>query len=112
MKYFLLRYNYVLYLFNAVTFFDDVRITLYFDTFELRMEKTLQLRFVFAPHYDVFLLLHNYVIFLFNIVTFFDNARTTFYFGKFELHMETTLQFCYVFARHCDGVFFVTSQLC
>ena len=37
----LLRQNYV-YLFNIVTFFDNVKIMLYFGTFELRMEKTLQ----------------------------------------------------------------------
>ena len=51
---FLLRHNYVIYLLNVVTFFDNVRITLYFGTFELRMEITLQLRFVFARHCDVF----------------------------------------------------------
>ena len=54
MTYFLLRRNYVIYLFVVVTFFDDVRITLYFGTFELLMEITLQLRFVFARHCDVF----------------------------------------------------------
>ena len=37
---FLLRYNYVIYLFDVVTCFDNVRITLYFGTFELRMEIT------------------------------------------------------------------------
>ena len=52
--YFLFRHNYVIYLFDVVTFFDNVRITLYFGTFELRMEITLQLRFVFARHCDVF----------------------------------------------------------
>ena len=40
---FLLLQNYVIYLFNIVTFFDNVRITLYFGTFELRIEITLQL---------------------------------------------------------------------
>ena len=50
----LLRHNYVIYLFDVVTFFDDVRITLYFGTFELRIEITLQLHFVFARHCDVF----------------------------------------------------------
>ena len=50
----LLRQNYVIYLFDVITFFDNVRITLYFGTFELRMEITLQLRFVFARHCDVF----------------------------------------------------------
>ena len=54
--YFLLRRNYIIYLFVVVTFFDDVRITLYFGTFELRIEITLQLRFVFAHHCNVFLI--------------------------------------------------------
>ena len=53
MTHFLLRRNYVIYLFDIVTFFNDVRITFYFDTFELRMEKTLQLRFAFIRHCDV-----------------------------------------------------------
>ena len=52
--YFLLRQNYVICLFDVGTFFDDVRITLYFVTFELRMEITLQLRFIFALHYNIF----------------------------------------------------------
>ena len=85
-------------------------ITLQFDMFELRMEITLQLCFVFARHCDVFLLRYNYVIYLFNVVTFFDNVRITLYFGTFELRMEITLQLRFVFARHCD-VFSITSQL-
>ena len=87
---FLLRHNYVIYLFDGITFFGDVRITLYFDMFELRMKITLQLSFGFACHCDVFLLRYNYVIYLFNIVTFFDNVRITLYFGTFELCMEIT----------------------
>ena len=51
---FSLRHNYVIYLFNIVTFSNTVRITLYFGTFELRMEITLQLRFAFARHCHVF----------------------------------------------------------
>ena len=51
---FLLRRNYVIYLFDVVMFFNDVRITFYFGTFELRMEITLQIRFVFVRHCDVF----------------------------------------------------------
>ena len=39
--YVLLSYNYVIYFFNIVTLFDDVRITLYFGTFELRTEISL-----------------------------------------------------------------------
>ena len=89
---FLLRHNYVIYLFDRITFFDDVRITLYFDMFELRMEITLQLCFVFARHCDVFLLRHNYIIYLFGVVMVFDNIRITLYFGTFELRMEIMLQ--------------------
>ena len=106
---FLLCYNYVIYLFDVVTFFDNVRITLYFGTFELRSEKTLELRYVFSHYCDVILLRHNYVIFLFDVVTLFDNVRITLYFGTFELRMEITLQIRFIFARHCD-VFFITSQ--
>ena len=51
---FLLRHNYVICWFHIVTFFDDVRITLYFGTFELRVEITLQLCFVFVRHCKVF----------------------------------------------------------
>ena len=85
-------------------FFDDVRITLYFDIFELRMEITLQLCFVFARHCDVFSLRYSYVIDLFDVVTFFDYVRITFYFGTFELRLAITLQLRYVFARHCDVI--------
>ena len=88
------------------------------DTFELRLEITLQLRYVFAHHCDVIflrhidvvLLRHNSVIYLFDVVTFFYNVRITLYFGTFELRIEITLQLRFVFARHCD-VFFITSQL-
>ena len=89
---FLLRYNYVIYLFDVVTFFDNVRITLYFGTLELRLEITLQLRYDFAHHCDVILLCHNdvvllrhnYVIYLLDVVTLFDNVRIALYFGTFE----------------------------
>ena len=97
-------------MFDVVRFFDNVIITLNFDRFQLRMEKTLQLRFVFARHCDAFLLRRNYVIYLFTIVAFYDNVRITFYFGTFELRMEIALQLRYVFASHCD-VIFITSQL-
>ena len=50
----LLCHNHVIYLFNVVTFVDNVRITLYFGTFELLMEITLQLCFVFGRHCDAF----------------------------------------------------------
>ena len=91
MTYFLLRHNYVIYLFDVVTFFDNVRITLYFGTFELRIKITLHLGFVFAPHCDVFLLRHNHVIYLFVVVTSFDDVRITLYFSTFELRTKITL---------------------
>ena len=53
MTYFLLRYNCVIYLFNVVTFFNDVKNRFYLGTFELRMEMTLQVRFVFVRHCNV-----------------------------------------------------------
>ena len=65
----LLRHNYVIYFLDVVTFFDNVRITIYFGTFELRMETTLQLGFVFA---------HD-VIYAFVVVTFFDDVRAWIY---------------------------------
>ena len=99
----LLRQNYVIYLFDQISFFDDVRITLFFDMFELRMEITLQLCFIFARHCQVFLLRYNYVIYLFDVVTFFD-VRFTLYFGTFELRLETILQLRYVFACNCDVI--------
>ena len=76
---FLLRYSYVIYLFDVVTFFDNVRISLYFGTCELRLEITLQLRYVFARRCDVILLRHNdvvslrlnYAIYLFDVDTIF-----------------------------------------
>ena len=83
--YFLLRRNYVIYLFNVVTFFNDVRNRFYFGTFELRTEMTIQLRFVFVSHCNVLLLHHNYVICLLDVVTFSDGVRITLYFGTFEL---------------------------
>ena len=115
---FLLCYNCVIYLFDVVTFFDNVRIKLYFGTFELRLEIILQLRYVFARHCDVILLRHNdvtllrhnYVIYVLNIVTFFDNVRITLYFGTFKLRMEITLQLRSVLIQHCN-IFFITSQL-
>ena len=58
--------------------------------FELRMDITLQLCFVFAHHCDVVLLRFNYVFYLFDVVTFFNNVRITLYFGTFELRLEIT----------------------
>ena len=70
---------------------DEVRNWFSFDSFELRMEITLQLRFVFARHFHVFLLRHNYVICLFDVVRFFDDVRIMLYFGTLELRTEITL---------------------
>ena len=94
----LLRHNYVIYLFDVVTFFDNVRVTLYFGTFELQLEITLQLRYVFARHYevillrrnDVVLLSHNYVIYLFDVVTFFDNIIKWSFFSYVCLNHKMT----------------------
>ena len=73
LTYFLLRHNYVIYLLDVITFFGNVRITLYFGAFELRMEITIQLRFDFALRY--FLSYHNYVIYLFDVVTFLMSSE-------------------------------------
>ena len=83
--YFLFRHNYVIYLFNELKFFDDVRNKFYFGTFELCKEITLQLRFVFVRHCN------NYVICWFEVVTCFDDVRITLYFGTLELRTEITL---------------------
>ena len=91
MTYFLLRHNYAIYLFVVVTSFDDVRITLYFGSFELRTEITLQLRFVFAGHCDVFFITSKHVIYLFVVVTFVHDVTITLYFSMFELRTEITL---------------------
>ena len=85
-------------MFDVVTFFDNVRITLYFGTFELRLEITLQLRCVFAHHCDIILLYHHdvvllrhYVIYLFDAVTFIDVVIITLEFSTFDLRTEITL---------------------
>ena len=39
--YFVLRQNYVIYSFKIVSFFHNVRITLYFGTFKMRSENAL-----------------------------------------------------------------------
>ena len=55
--YFLFHYNYVIYLFDGVMFFDDARNRYCFGKFELRMEITLQLRFFFVCHCNVFFIM-------------------------------------------------------
>ena len=74
-------------------------ITLELRYILVRLEITLQLRYVFARHCDVILLRHNdvvllrhnYVIYLFDVVTFFDDVRITLEFSTFDLRTETTL---------------------
>ena len=103
------RHNYLIYLFDVITLFHDVRITLYFGTFELCMELTLQLRLFLFVIVTYFLLCRNYVIYLFDVVTVFYDIKITLYFGTFELRMEITLHLRFVFVCHCD-VFFIASQ--
>ena len=81
---FLLCYNCVIYLFNVVILFDNIRITLYFGKFELSLEITLQLRYVFAHDCDIILLCHNDVIHLFDVVTFFEDFRISLEYSTFD----------------------------
>ena len=75
-----------------VTFFDNVRATLYFGTFELRMEITLQLSFVFARHCEVFFITSQlHYLFVRCTYVFFDDVRITLYFSTFELRTEIAL---------------------
>ena len=89
--YFLLRHNYVIYLFHVVTFCDNVRITLYFGTFELRMKKRYNYVSFSLVIVTYFSLRHSYVIYLFLAVTFLDDVTITLYFSTFELRTEITL---------------------
>ena len=62
---FVSRHNCVIiYLFNIVTLFDNVRTTLYCGTFEFSVKITLQLRYVFARLCNVILLCQNDVVLL------------------------------------------------
>ena len=94
--------NYFICLFDVVAFLDDVSITLYFGTFELRMGMAWKLHFVFICHCDVFLILSQ-LRYLFlpcsYVVTFFDDVKNSFYFCTFELRMEITLQLRFLFVR-------------
>ena len=85
-----------------------VELRYFFDIFELRMELTLQLCFIFARHCNVFLLRYNYIIYLFDVVTFFDNVRITFYFGTFELRLEIILQLHFVLLVIVMQFYYVT----
>ena len=105
---FLFRHNYVICLFEVVTFFDDVRITLLRSNYVRKWGENYVL-FLFII-VTCFLVRYNYVIYLFNIVTFFDDVRNRFDFGTFELPMEITLQLHLVFVRHFNVIFLI-SQL-
>ena len=89
-------------MFDVVTFFDDVRNSYYFGTSELRMEISLQLRFIPVRLCNVFLLRHNDVICFLDVVTFCNDVRIRLYFGTFELHMEITSQFTF---RFCPSLY-------
>ena len=99
LTYILLRHNYLIYFFDVVTFFYDVRITLYFGTFELCMEIMLQLRFAFVRHCEVTLLRQDYnfcyVTFTLFIclmqLRFLMTLELRYNFGTFKLSTETTL---------------------
>ena len=91
MTYFLLRNNYAIYLFDVVTFFDDVRITLYFGKFKLCVEIMLRLRSVFVCHCDIFLITSQLHYLFVQCSYFFDDVRITLYFGTFELREEIML---------------------
>ena len=108
--FFLFLHNYVIYLFNVLTIFDDVRMPLYFGTFELRMEMTWKLLFVFLCHCDVFFISLQLRYLFVSCSYVFGDARNRYYFGTFDLHMEITLQLRFIFVRYCN-VFFITSQL-
>ena len=62
-----------------------------FGTFELRMEKMLQLRFAFVRHCNVFFITSQLrcLFVLCNYV--FDDVRITLYLCTFELRTEITL---------------------
>ena len=79
-------------MFDAVSFFDNVSITLYFDTFELHMEITLQLRFVFACHCDVFFIISQLRYLFVRCSYVFDDVRITLHSSTFDLRTEITLK--------------------
>ena len=89
--YFLFCHTYAIYVFDIITVFDDVRITLYFGTFELRTEITLQLPFVFVRYSNIFFLTSQLRYLFVRCSYVFDDVRITLYFGTFELHTEITL---------------------
>ena len=68
-----------------------MRITLYFGSFELHTEITLQLCLVFAGHCDVFFITSQSRYLFVRCSTYFDDVRITLYFSTFELRTEITL---------------------
>ena len=100
LPYLFVRCNYV---------FCDVRITLYFGTFELGIV-TLQLRFILFVIVTYFFITSQlHYLFVRCSYVFYD-VRVTLYFGIFELRMEMMLQSRFVFVRYGD-VFFITLHL-
>ena len=108
--YFLFCHIYVIYLFDVVTFFDHVRITLYFGTFKLWMEMTWKLRFDFVCHYNVFFIMSqlHYLFVRCSYVCLTTLDYIIFWYVR--ISTEITLQLHFVFVRHCN-LFFITSQL-
>ena len=104
LRYFLLRHNYVIYLFDVNTFFVDARIALIFYAW-ITYGNSVTVTFFLLVIVTYF-----YYVTMFSIVTFFDNVRITLYFGTFELRMEISLRLRFVFVPHCD-VFLINSQL-
>ena len=91
------RHNYVIYFFDVVTIFDDVRITfiLVRSNYVWKwLENYVSCLFAIVTY---FLFRYNYVIYLFVVVvTFFDDIRNRYYFATFELRMKITLQLRFI----------------
>ena len=94
---FLFRHNYVIYFFDVVTIFDDVRIKfiLVRSNYVWKwLENYISCLFAIVTY---FLFRCNYVIYLFVVVvTFFDDIRNRYYFATFELRMKITLQLRFI----------------
>ena len=84
--YFLFRCNYVVYLFDIITFINDIINRYCFGTSELRMEITLQLRFMFVPHCDLsFILLKLRYLFVRCSYVFRFSLQRIFYYVTVKL---------------------------
>ena len=75
-------------MFDVVMFLENVWIMVYFGKFELRMEITLQLRFVFVHHYDR-LFITSKLRYLHD-QCFLMTLELCYIFGTFELCTEIT----------------------